>query len=502
MTLDMSTAQPIAPQVTLDMSTAQPIAQPDNRSAVRKYAEDPNNIPLSDYSHATEYGLNNLGKGIAQGVVGAYDMAHAVMSQSPEASAMQAWDYLSKTAHGAADVPAAVHDINQSPDATNRYLRVAADTSGQAGGQAIDALASEGMARGVSAATPKVVDAIAEHPAFIKASNAIRNITPKQLAGAATGTAAGVGAAAKGHLAYAPEAATAGAYFGGRAAETFLGKARANAPIFAKPEPPAVYPGARFPEPADAALGRIPVRQSTPLEQSGGMAQGTASRDITPPAQVYRDATRQNVPYAGELDEMSDRLANQLAAKKGNPAPTAEDHLQAKSVLDDALKSSTDDVVDSAVPKTQDHGTNLQTKAQVDFHLQRGDVAGAESALDSAVQTVSPGSDPSQLFTARTGKVPSTMEIRERVATEPGSPADIQETRGIQEQMRDNLQRHQWSAESEARREFIARNSTGYTKTWGTQAQRDAAHATAMAADSGDMTDLLEKSLAQVRSQK
>lgn len=474
-TLDMSTAQPIAPKVTLDMSTAQPIANqaaPDQGGVVTRFLTGATGLPIKDIEeHPNQY-LDPFSR--------------------------EYWDTKSSTPTRQAMLEAAKNPIGhptaRSMIVPREYDQAKADIQSGNYAGAIGDVTPAAIAV-AQIAGPKVTEAIADHPAFIKASNAIKQTAtaPVRLAARTAETVA--------NQKIAPIRPILNINTPADEAEAINIKipGRDFGLSTAKP----VYPGAKFPEPADAALGRIPVRQPTPLEQSEGMAQGATSQTISAPAQVYRDATRQNVPYAGELDEMSDRLAQQIAAKKGNESTTAEDHLQAKSVLDDALKSSTDDVVDSAIkPGGQNHGTNLQTKAQVDFHLQRGDVASAENALDSAVQAVSPGADPSQLFTARTGKVPSTMEIRQRVATEPGSPADIQETRGIQEQMRDNLQRHQWSAESEARREFIARNSTGYTKTWGTQAQRDAAHATAMAADSGDMTDLLEKSLAQVRSQK
>jgi hypothetical protein len=214
-------------------------------------------------------------------------------------------------------------------------------------------------------------------------------------------------------------------------------------------------------------------------------------------------------------------------------------------------------VVDEAIP-----GNNLAVKDQVDFYLKKGDVAGAEAALDKgtkawqnlgvdrkATDLARAERDAGQLPKGMTyvqraqqikeqlmqgGKpawtpldrqpVPSVNEIRARVQAEatapkPGSAADTADDRAIQQEMNWNLERHGWSAESEARREFIARNSTGMTKgelTKQFQAQNVKPNAAVAgsagpAAGSGSATagpssdeliDLMQKSLDQVRGRK
>lgn len=55
---------------------------------------------------------------------------------------------IKSTGSEAAQVPGAIHDINQSPDPLGTYAKVAQDTAGQGAGQALTALATEGAIRG------------------------------------------------------------------------------------------------------------------------------------------------------------------------------------------------------------------------------------------------------------------------------------------------------------------------------------------------------------------
>jgi len=316
-------------------------------------------------------------------------------------------------------------------------------------------------------------------------------------------------------------------------------------------------------------------------------------------APIERDATldQRNIPeFAGEeqapkppLVDMQDQLAQEIAAKRNASNFTAGDRLRARSLLEDSLKSSTADVVDSAIP-----GKNAAVKAKVDFYLQKGDVGGAEQALDQGAKQANPAwqppnRTPQQAFKEALGElgdtsgplrnikagpfeyrngqffkdgkvlesgpdiadavkaldipqgnviegvmanpkqsgpawqplarqpVPTTNEIRARVQAEAkmpqaGSAADIQDTRALQQEMNWDLQRHGWGAESEARREFIARNSTGMTKgQLGRQfaAQKSGSAGTtapAPAAGSkttvGDLTSILQQSLDAARKGK
>lgn len=147
---------------------------------------------------------------------------------------------------------------------------------------------------------------------------------------------------------------------------------------------------------------------------------------------VWRDATRQNVPYAGE-----DEAATQA-------------------------------VIDKAIPPSG--GTlalNKRVQAQVNTRLSQGDISGAEKVLDTAAKTASPTYTPPD----RPRIVPSVQNIRERIAQTSAAEAqpnritpDSMDDAAMSQEMNWDLERHGRAAESEARREFIARNSTGVTK--------------------------------------
>jgi len=336
---------------------------------------------------------------------------------------------------------------------------------GDVGGVAGHALAVPAVmaaTAGVARAAPAVAD-IAEHPAFQKAMASIKQSAKPALRGAA------------------------------RAASDIV-----------DPELTGVV------SPRLAHAQRVLGRVANALEEKPQTRTAPAEAG----APVERDATldQRNIPeFAGEekppLVDMTDKLATELASKRNAPSFTAADRLQAKALLRDALKSSTADVVDAAVP-----GKNAAIKAKIDFYLQKGDIRGAEQALDQGAKAANPAWTPLDRQ-----PVPSTNEIRARIQAEAkipaaGSSADVRDTRALQQEMNWDLQRHGWGAESEARREFIARNSTGMTKgELGRQfaAQNSGSAGTTApvpAAVSGtaapDLTSVLQQSLDAVRKGK
>jgi hypothetical protein len=155
-------------------------------------------------------------------------------------------------------------------------------------------------------------------------------------------------------------------------------------------------------------------------------------------------------------------------------------------------------IVDQAVPEK---AANLQTKAQVEFYLKKGDVPAAEKALDGAASKTNPDWGPERApYRGSTNDIRSEQpEVRQR------SRADLLDDRATQQEMNWNLERHGWQAESEARREFIARNSTGMTKGKLIQQGRVAtpgAETAGQAPASTDLTGLLEKSLEAAKKAK
>jgi hypothetical protein len=127
------------------------------------------NVMLTSHAAATKQGVLNVIQGVSQGVQGIYQgiKGAASMMETPgvnpatgeltAGSAGRAAQSTGRTAQTqasqVAQVPGAVQDINQSADPLGMYAQVAQKTAGQAGGQALTALGTEGLAKAV----PKVL---------------------------------------------------------------------------------------------------------------------------------------------------------------------------------------------------------------------------------------------------------------------------------------------------------------------------------------------------------
>jgi hypothetical protein len=114
-------------------------------------------IPLTSYGNATLSGVQSIGRGIRGAAKAVGETFNPVrqpgenlLTQTPIARIGRGIASLGKQA---TQVPAAINDINQSPDPFGAYAKVAQETAGQGVGQAGVALATEGLARGVGAAT-------------------------------------------------------------------------------------------------------------------------------------------------------------------------------------------------------------------------------------------------------------------------------------------------------------------------------------------------------------
>lgn len=117
-------------------------------------------IPLDSYTHATESGLQSIGRGVRDAVKGTVQMLdprakdaeeEGVVASSPQGrAALPVYRILRSLGHTAEDathIAGAIHDINQSPDPLGTYAKVAQETAGQGAGQAAVALATEGVAK-------------------------------------------------------------------------------------------------------------------------------------------------------------------------------------------------------------------------------------------------------------------------------------------------------------------------------------------------------------------
>lgn len=237
-------------------------------------------------------------------------------------------------------------------------------------------------------------------------------------------------------------------------------------------------------------------------------------------APVYRDATidKLNIPdYAGEApqsgsaEELRDFWQQRggglvdkpvdRATMQGGPKIGQKQDLLRQA---EALKQPVHDIIDEAIPPTgQTKAANLLTKSRVEFQLKQGNVDAAQQILDSAKRkstTPLPVKGEPRI-------VPSVQNIRENDAMvrdaesrpdrapKPGSRADKLEDRAYSQEMNWDLERKGWQAESEARREFIARNSTGATKGSLIEKAKRVAGQAVEAPASSDLTEILLKSL-------
>lgn len=130
---------PVSAPAASSLSSA--VQPPDNRSALERFASDPNPIPLDSYTHATLHGLRNIAQGAAQGVQGGVNLLK---------TAAQAWNDPHVDVGDAAlpdphaeQVPGAISDINKSPDPLGTYGKVGSDTAGQGAGQLATMIAAD-----------------------------------------------------------------------------------------------------------------------------------------------------------------------------------------------------------------------------------------------------------------------------------------------------------------------------------------------------------------------
>ena len=137
-------------------ATTQQQPPPQKKSLLDRWAGDSgDDIPMDSYWHATQRGLTTIRQGGAQAVKGAIDTFNPkpqpgenVATANPAGRIVKG---LYETGKQALQVPAAVHDINQSADPLGTYANVAGQTAGNAGGQAATAAATEGAVKGAQA---------------------------------------------------------------------------------------------------------------------------------------------------------------------------------------------------------------------------------------------------------------------------------------------------------------------------------------------------------------
>jgi hypothetical protein len=148
-------------------SIAQPV-QADPFASIAKSAPpiEPGfldrDIPLSGpWYNPTLSGVQSIGRGVRDAVSGAYNAV-----RHPIDTAVATAKGIAALPSEVAQVPSAIHDINQSPDPLGTYAKVAQDTAGEGAGQALVAAGTLGLAKAapvvaktVSGIIPSAADA-------------------------------------------------------------------------------------------------------------------------------------------------------------------------------------------------------------------------------------------------------------------------------------------------------------------------------------------------------
>jgi hypothetical protein len=305
------------------------------------------------------------------------------------------------------------------------------------------AMAAGGVAGAAESAKP-TIRAVSE--AAPKVIEKVRNVTPKQAAQAVGG---GTGAVA-GHGALSAPGAYYGAKTAGKITEGVLGKERANAPIFKKPV--------------------ASVSRAAEIE-------APTARPESKLAPVERDATlnKRNIPeYAGEEEP-----ANAMATRAKEAPETG--------------------------------GTKEGAARDTELFQQAKKELGKDASISQIAQRAQELKTASPYTGSESRVVPATQNIRENLAMVKeaeaapsrmnNSMAERLQDKALSQEMNWDLEKHGYKADSEARREFIARNSTGTTKGELIK-QANEARANAPIKITEDLTPALEKSVEYANAKK
>lgn len=118
-------------------------------------------IPNDSYTNATLSGIQSVGRGVRGAVQGIgatlnpqRQPGETAFTQLPPVRMAKS---LYETAKQIPEIPAAIHDINESPDPIGVYAKAGQETAGQGAGQALTALATEGVTRSI----PKITEPVA-----------------------------------------------------------------------------------------------------------------------------------------------------------------------------------------------------------------------------------------------------------------------------------------------------------------------------------------------------
>lgn len=121
----------------------------------------------SGVAGATIHGMNNVARGVGGALRGIYETGKDII-ENPDRPLIipdSEGKYKDQPTiaekynpfKGASEIPGAIRDINASPDPMSHYLDAAQDTAAEGAGQALTALGTEGLVRGVARVGPPMV---------------------------------------------------------------------------------------------------------------------------------------------------------------------------------------------------------------------------------------------------------------------------------------------------------------------------------------------------------
>ncbi len=178
------------------------------KSLLDHWAEDPNPVPMDSFWHTQQHIAHGIGQGVAQAAKGAIDTFKAPQNTEEKVGgalvplpAYRMAKGAVQTVGEAAKLPGVLYGIaKESPNPIDTILKGASDTAEQGAGQAVAALATEGLSKGLKAGVKAL-------PSEAKTASTIRAAVPE----AATLPDKAVASGDKVFRAIAPVATDAGA---------------------------------------------------------------------------------------------------------------------------------------------------------------------------------------------------------------------------------------------------------------------------------------------------
>lgn len=251
-------------------------------------------IPLSSYGNATMSGLQSVGRairGVGQAAMHPVDTVKGMITAPVD------------VAKGAMQVPAAIHDINQSPDPLGTYAKAGQEAAAQGGVQALTAAATEGAIKAV----PKIPGAVAA-----AAKPVARAVAPvaRAIGDSVNPDAIGV---------ISPRAAHAVrlARTIGNVAEKAGAEPSVN-PGAHLPEAPGTFPGAHLPEhPGTFSGAHLPEAPAPELIKARAIGQGSKAAEPPPSAGLGKLPVAKPEPVIARPNTSPKAIQSQLNDSMG-----------------------------------------------------------------------------------------------------------------------------------------------------------------------------------------